>query len=208
MARYRAAVCKLCRREGTKLFLKATRCFTEKCAVERRAYPPGQHGQARTRISEYQTQLREKQKLKRIYGVLERQFRVYFSKAERRTGVTGENLIQLLERRLDSLVYRIGFGSSRKESRQLVTHGHFIVNGRNVNIPSFLVRVDDVIEVGPSSRQNPRILASLELAQGREMPAWIEFDGAGMRGRLKSLPVRAEIELPVNEQLVVELYSR
>lgn len=208
MARYKGPVCKLCRREGTKLFLKGTRCFTEKCAVERRGYPPGQHGQARPRISEYQTQLREKQKLKRIYGLLERQFRIYFSRADRRQGITGDNLIQLLERRLDNVAYRLGIGASRKEARQMVMHGHVTVNGRKVDVPSFIVRVGDQVAVKSTSRQNTRILASLELTEGREMPSWLEFDRAQFQGRVKALPVRNEIELPVNEQLVVELYSR
>ena len=208
MGRYTGPVCRLCRREGTKLFLKGSRCFTEKCAIERRGYAPGQHGQARPRLSEYQTQLREKQKLKRIYGLLEKQFRIYFSRAERKQGITGDNLIQFLERRLDNAVFRLGFGASRREARQLVTHGHFRVNGRKVDVPSYIVRVGDMIEVKPPSRQNVRILASLEFSEGRGMPSWLELDRAQFRGRVKSFPAKDDVELPVNEQLVVELYSR
>ena len=208
MAKYRGPVCRLCRREGIKLFLKGSRCMTEKCAIERRAYPPGQHGQGRQRVSEYSTQLREKQKLKRIYGVLERQFRDTFSKAERRSGITGENLLRMLERRLDNVVYRLGFAASRKEARLLVTHGHYRVNGRKVNKPSYLVREGDVLEVKERSRALVPITAALEGVEGRGVPAWLDLDKANWRGNVRGLPTKDEIAMPVNEQLVVDLYSR
>ncbi len=206
LGRYNGPVCRLCRREGTKLFLKGTRCFTEKCAIDRRSYPPGQHGQARLRASEYRTQLREKQKLKRIYGLMERQFRRYFAKAEREKGVTGKNLLVLLERRLDNVVYRLGFSSSRKQGRMLVRQNHFSVNGRTVNIPSSLVDVNDMIEVKEGSRG---LLAIQHALEGmRPVPSWLQLERAGYKGSVLSQPVKEEIELPVNEQLVVELYSR
>lgn len=208
MGRYVGSVCRLCRRETQKLFLKGSRCLTEKCAVERRNYPPGQHGQARQRPSEYRIQMREKQKLKRIYGVLETQFRNYFKKAVRMKGVTGDNLILLLERRLDNMVYRLGFGSSRQQARQLVLHGHFLVNGKKVNIPSFLVKTDDVVELKTKSRENITIMASLEAADGRGVPGWLEVDRAGFKGLMKSYPARDELAIPVNDHLVIELYSR
>jgi small subunit ribosomal protein S4 len=198
----------LCRREGGKLFLKGARCMTEKCAVERRAYPPGQHGQGRARVSEYSAQLREKQKLKRIYGVLERQFRGTFAKAERQRGITGENLLRMLERRLDNVVYRLGFAVSRKEARQLVNHGHFRVNGRKVNQPAFLVREGEVIEVKERSRQILPIKAALEMVDARGVPAWLDLDRENMKATVRGLPAREEIAMPVNEQLVVDLYSR
>jgi small subunit ribosomal protein S4 len=198
----------LCRREGGKLFLKGARCMTEKCAVERRAYPPGQHGQGRARVSEYSAQLREKQKLKRIYGVLERQFRGTFAKAERQRGITGENLLRMLERRLDNVVYRLGFAVSRKEARQLVNHGHFRVNGRKVNQPAFLVREGEVIEVKERSRQILPIKAALEMVDARGVPAWLDLDRENMKAMVRGLPAREEIAMPVNEQLVVDLYSR
>jgi small subunit ribosomal protein S4 len=198
----------LCRREGGKLFLKGARCMTEKCAVERRAYPPGQHGQGRPRVSEYSAQLREKQKLKRIYGVLERQFRGTFAKAERQRGITGENLLRMLERRLDNVVYRLGFAASRKEARQLVNHGHFRVNGRKVNQPAFLVREGEVIEVKERSRQILPIKAALEGVDARGVPAWLDLDRENMKATVRGLPAREEIAMPVNEQLVVDLYSR
>ncbi|MFQ5596619.1 MAG: 30S ribosomal protein S4 [Nitrospiria bacterium] len=207
MARYIGPACRLCRREGTKLFLKGTRCFSEKCAVDRRGYPPGQHGQARSRVSEYRTQLREKQKLKRIYGLLERQFRHYFYKADRKKGVTGENLLVLLESRLDNVIYRLGFAASRKQSRMLVRQNHFAVNGRTVNIPSFLVKIGTVIEVRDKSRSLLPIQSALEVSGGRT-PEWLELDQAHFRGEVKTFPTKEEIGLPVNEQLVVELYSR
>ncbi len=208
MAKYRGPVCRLCRREGGKLFLKGARCMTEKCAVERRAYPPGQHGQGRPRVSEYSAQLREKQKLKRIYGVLERQFRGTFVKAERQRGITGENLLRMLERRLDNVVYRLGFAASRKEARQLVNHGHFRVNGRKVNQPAFLVREGDAIEVKERSRQILPIKAALEGVDARGVPAWLDLDRENMKATVRGLPAREEIAMPVNEQLVVDLYSR
>ena len=208
MARYTDSVCRLCRREGTKLFLKGSRCLTEKCAIDRRAYPPGQHGQARPRISEYRMQLREKQKLKRIYGLMERQFRTYFQKAERKTGITGETLLQFLERRLDNAVYRMGFASSRRQARQLVGHKHILVNGKNVDIPSFLVKEGDVVEVKEKSRALPAIVSAIEVVEAIGLPGWIELDKANFKGKVKNLPVKEDISLPVNEQLVVELYSR
>ncbi len=207
MARYVGPVCRLCRREGTKLFLKGTRCFTEKCAVDRRSYPPGQHGHVRSRVSEYRTQLREKQKLKRIYGLLERQFRLYFFNADRKKGVTGDNLLKLLETRLDNVVYRLGFAESRAQSRMLVRQNHFAVNGKNVNIPSYLVNVGMVIEVREKSRNLLPIQSALETSGGRT-PSWLELNKADYKGEVKSLPTKEEIALPVNEQLVVELYSR
>ena len=208
MGRYIGSVCRLCRREGNKLFLKGSRCFTEKCAIERRSYSPGQHGQARPRISEYQIQLREKQKLKRIYGLLERQFSGYFKKAARKKGITGENLLQLLERRFDNVVYRMGFCSSRKEARQMVNHGHFRVNGRKVDVASFLVKDGDVVELKTTSRQLPQVQASLTAAEGRGTPQWLELDKANFKGRVKGMPTKEDLTVPVNEHLVVELYSR
>lgn len=208
MARYTGPVCRLCRREGTKLFLKGTRCFSEKCAIDRRSYPPGQHGQARPRISEYSAQLREKQKLKRIYGLLERQFRQYFFKAERKKGVTGENLLMLLESRLDNVVYRLGLVSSRKQGRVLIRQNHFSVNGKTVNIPSYLVSVNDAIEVREGSRTLVAVQHALEATGSRGTPAWLELDKANFKGLVKARPSKEEIALPVNEQLVVELYSR
>ncbi|MBM4124559.1 MAG: 30S ribosomal protein S4 [Nitrospira sp.] len=208
MAKYNGPVCRLCRREGEKLFLKGTRCMTEKCAIERRSYPPGQHGQGRQRHSEYSAQLREKQKLRRIYGLLERQFRGVFGRAERRTGITGEHLLKLLECRLDNVVYRLGFASSRKEARQIVNHGHLVVNGRKTDVPSYTVRPGDVIEVRPRSREILSIQSALEAVDGRGIPSWLELDRATFKGTVRGIPTKEEIALPVNEQLVVELYSR
>lgn len=208
MAKYLGPVCRLCRREGMKLFLKGARCMTEKCAVERRTFPPGQHGQARPRASEYSTQLREKQKLKRVYGILERQFRGIFTKAERQSGITGENLLRMLERRLDNVVYRLGFAASRSEARLLINHGHFRVNGRKVNRPSFVVREGDVIEVKERSRAIVPIVAALEGIDSRGVPGWLDLDRANAKGTVRALPTKEEIALPVNEQLVVDLYSR
>lgn len=209
MARYIGAECKLCRREGVKLFLKGERCYKEKCAFERRNYAPGQHGQSRrAKISEYSTQLREKQKLKRVFGVLERQFKNYFKKAEMAKGITGENLLQLLTRRLDNIVYEMGFASSRVQARQFVRHGHISVNSRRVNIPSYLVKSGDVIEVGEKSRQLEGIKAAVAAGEGRSIPKWLEVDRASFKGNVVSLPTREEIMLPVSEHLVVELYSR
>ena len=208
MARYTEAVCRHCRREGLKLFLKGERCYSDKCAIERRNYPPGEHGQARPKFSEYSIQLREKQKLRRIYGVLEDQFRRYFQKADRTRGVTGETLLQLLERRMDNVVYRLGFATSRAEARQLVRHGHFRVNGRKVDIPSFSVRAGDQISVRERSRKVARIQESLELAQRRGVPEWLEIQPETFTGTVKTLPSRADMTMPINEKLVVELYSK
>jgi len=208
VARYTGAVCRLCRREGLKLFLKGERCYTDKCAIERRNYPPGQHGQARPKFSEYSIQLREKQKLRRIYGILEGQFRRYFQMADRAKGVTGETLLQLLERRMDNMVYRMGFATSRSEARQLVRHGHFSVNGRKVNVPSFLVKVGDIVAVTERSRKVVRIQEALDLAQRRGVPDWLEVSSEAFTGRVKSIPVRADLTMPINEKLVVELYSK
>lgn len=208
MARYKDSVCRLCRREGLKLYLKGDRCYTPRCAVDRRAYAPGQHGQGRKKVSEYGLQLREKQKARRMYGILEGQFRRYFDKAERQQGVTGENLLRLLERRLDNIVYRLGLGASRNEARQLVRHGHFTVNGRKVNIPSFLVKVGDVIAVRDKSKDSPRIKELMERAADRTPPAWLEFDADPAIGRVVALPARDQIDAPVQEHLIVELYSR
>jgi small subunit ribosomal protein S4 len=191
-----------------ELYLKGERCYTDKCAIKRRNYPPGQHGQGRTKISDYGVQLREKQKVRRIYGVLEKQFRTYFTKADRMKGVTGENLLILLERRLDNLVYRLGFASSRIEARQLVKHGHFTINGRKVNIPSILVKVGDVIELREKSRQIVRVVDSLDSVVRRGIPQWLDLDKDAFKGTLKSLPVREDITMPIQEQLIVELYSK
>jgi small subunit ribosomal protein S4 len=209
MARYTGPVCRLCRREDMKLFLKGDRCYTDKCGYERRAYPPGQHGQARRKKpSDYREQLREKQKVKRIYGIAERQFRGYYYKASRMKGVTGENLIQLLERRLDNVVYRLGFASDHAEARQLVRHGHFKINGRKVNIPSYLVRANDLIEVGEASRKIARIVDSVGAVERRGVPQWLELAKEAFQGRVKTLPAREDVTLPIREQLIVELYSK
>ncbi|PNU21593.1 30S ribosomal protein S4 [Geothermobacter hydrogeniphilus] len=209
MARYTGSVCRQCRRENMKLFLKGDRCYTDKCAIERRNYAPGQHGQGRIKVSDYGTQLREKQRVKRTYGLLEKQFRSYFKKADQMKGVTGENLLVLLERRLDSMVYRLGFASSRNESRQLVRHGHFLVNGRKVNIPSYLVRPGDEITLREKSREVVRINEALDGVMRRGVPSWVELDRAGFKGTVKTLPVREEMTTPAfNERLIVELYSK
>ncbi|MFZ5648784.1 MAG: 30S ribosomal protein S4 [Bacillota bacterium] len=208
MARYTEAQCRLCRREGIKLYLKGDRCYSGKCAVDRKSYAPGMHGQGRKKVSEYGTQLREKQKTRRIYGVLEKQFRTYFEKAERQQGITGENLLRLLERRLDNIIYRLGLGSSRVEARQLVRHGHFTVNGRKVNIPSYTTRVGDVIEVREKSKESPRLKELMERAADRTPPPWLEYEPDQARGRVVALPTRDQIDVPVQEHLIVELYSR
>jgi small subunit ribosomal protein S4 len=208
VARYTDPVCKLCRREGTKLFLKGDRCFTQKCAIEKRNYPPGEHGQRRTKASEYALQLREKQKMKRIYGVQERQFRRYFEMAERQKGITGENLVRLLEQRLDNVVHRLGLGASRAQARMLIVHGHIRVNGRRVTIPSTLLRAGDVVEVAPASRDREDVKAALEGAKKRRVPAWLELDAAAFKGTVRSLPAKEELAIPVQEQLVVALYSK
>jgi len=209
VARYTGPVCRLCRRERMKLFLKGDRCFKEKCAIERRGYPPGQHGGRRSRrMLGYGLQLREKQKVKRTYGLLERQFRSYFQEADRQRGITGENLLVLLERRLDNVVYSLGFASSRRQARQLVRHGHVQVDGRKVTIPSFQVREGQVVLVKEASRKNDFIRASVETARGRGVPEWLELDAESFTGKVLRLPVREDIKLPIQEQLIVELYSR
>src|SRR5688500_17430458 len=209
MARYNGPVCRLCRREGMKLFLKGERCYTEKCAIEKRNVPPGQHGRSRKqKLVGYGVQLREKQKVKRIYGVLEDQFRLYFQQAERTRGITGETLLQLLERRLDNAVYRLGFATSRPQARQLVRHGHFTVNGRKVNIPSFSVKPGDVVSIRQRSRNTPAILHALEEVKGRGVPEWLRFDAGAMTATVSAVPTREQINLPVQEQLIVELYSK
>ncbi len=209
MARYSGPVCRLCRREGIKLFLKGERCYTDKCAIERRSYPPGQHGQGRgKKATEYSIQLREKQKLKRIYGSLEKPFRRMFASAERGHGVTGENLLLLLERRLDNTVYRMGFATSRSEARQLVRHGHFLVNNRRVTIPSYMVSIGDEVQVREASRKITRIQEAVDLAQRRGVPEWLEVDKDTFLGKMHAYPARADITVPVNEQLIVELYSK
>ena len=209
MAVYHDARCRLCRREGQKLFLKGTRCFSDKCAMERRAYAPGEHGKSR-RVKEtnYGQQLREKQKARRIYGVLERQFRHMFSKATESKGVTGEVLLQMLERRLDNIVYRFGFALSHHQARQLVRHGHFTVNGRKVDIPSFQVKAGDVVGVRERSRKMPVILTSLEQRKGSWVPEWLQLTTESMSGRMLNIPTRSSIQVLVNEQLIVELYSK
>lgn len=208
MARYTGASCKLCRREGQKLFLKGERCYGGKCALSRRAYAPGQHGAAKKKLSEYGIQLREKQKAKRFYGILESQFRNYFETAASKKGITGEVLLQLLESRLDNVVYRMGFGSTRAEARQLVNHGHFSVNGKHVNIPSYLMKVGETIEVAGSSRKSVRFKEILDMTGSKVVPKWIEVDQESLKGRVVALPSREDIDLPVQEHLIVELYSK
>ncbi|EPZ45885.1 MULTISPECIES: 30S ribosomal protein S4 [Alicyclobacillus] len=208
MARYTGPVCRLCRREGIKLYLKGDRCFSEKCAIDKRPYAPGQHGQGRKRNSEYGQQLREKQKARRYYGVLESQFERYYEEASRRRGVTGENLLELLESRLDNVVYRLGMAASRKEARQLVRHGHFSVNGRRVDIPSYLVREGDVIAVREKSREAGRVKELIELLSSRTIPAWLELDAENLSGKVLRKPAREEIDTPVEEQMIIEHYSR
>ena len=209
MARYVGPVCRLCRREGMKLFLKGERCYGEKCAIDRRNVPPGQHGKGRkAKLLGYGLQLREKQKVKRMYGVLERQFRRYFEEADRKKGVTGETLLQLLEQRLDNIVYRLGFATSRQQARQLVRHGHFTVNGKRADIPSYSVRAGDLVAVRARSAKNPAIVYATEEVKGRGVPEWLELDGEQLTGRLAVVPTREQINLPVQEQLIVELYSK
>jgi small subunit ribosomal protein S4 len=208
MARYKGALCRLCRREGEKLFLKGSRCYTDKCAIEKRKYAPGQHGQKRGKLSDYGIQLREKQKVRRIYGVMENQFKIYFKKASHMKGVTGEALLQILERRLDNVVYRMGFAVNRREARQIVTHGHFLVNGRTVNMPSYLLRPGDIVEIKEASRQIQSISDSLSIAEHKGFPEWIEMDIQNLKGKFVRIPSREEIQLPVQEQLIVELYSK
>ena len=209
MARYIGPVCRLCRREGMKLFLKGERCYTEKCAIEKRNFAPGQHGKTRkSKLAGYGVQLREKQKVKRIYGVLEDQFRRYFEQAERMRGITGETLLQLLERRLDNVAYRLGLATSRPQARQLVRHGHLTVNGRKVDIPSFSVKPGDVVMLRASSHKVPAVVHALEEVKGRGVPEWLSFDPNAFSGKISSIPTREQINLPVQEQLIVELYSK
>ncbi|MFA7096279.1 MAG: 30S ribosomal protein S4 [Gammaproteobacteria bacterium] len=208
MAKYAGAKCRQCRREGGKLFLKGEKCFTSKCPVENRPFPPGQHGQKRPRLSDYATQLREKQKLRRIYGVLERQFHNYYTEAARRAGTTGEILLQLLESRLDNVVYRMGFAGSRAEARQLVRHNGVKVNGRKVNIPSYQLKPGDIVAVSEKARSQLRVQAAMEFAQQRGLAEWIEVDPSKLEGVFKSRPERAELAPDINEHLVVELYSK
>ena len=208
MARYTEAVCRQCRREGQKLFLKGDRCYTQKCAIDCRGYAPGQHGQGRSKNSEYGLQLREKQKAKRYYGVLEKQFRSYYEMAERRPGKTGENLLSILECRLDNVVYRLGFAMSRAEARQMVSHGHFTVNGRKVNIPSYQVKPGMVITLKESSRGLEKIKANVEANSSRPAPKWLEYDANNMIAKVVAVPARDDIDLPIEERLIVELYSK
>jgi small subunit ribosomal protein S4 len=208
MARYIGAKCRLCRREGEKLFLKGEKCHTSKCAIENRAFPPGQHGQRRGRLSDYATQLREKQKMRRVYGILEKQFRLYYKMADNKKGSTGENLLQLLENRLDNVVYRMGFGVSRSEARQLVRHNAITVNGSRVNIPSYQVKPNDVIAVREAGKNQLRIKAALELAAQHGFSDWVEVDVTKMEGTYKSVPERSELPAEINEHLIVELYSK
>ena len=208
MARYTGAKCRQCRREGTKLYLKGDRCYTDKCAIARRTYAPGQHGQNKKKMSGYGVQLREKQKVRRIYGILERQFRAYFEEAERQRGVTGENLLRLLELRLDNVAYRMGFGESRNEARQLVRHGHFTVNGKKVNIPSYQVGLNDLVAVKADSKNTEKFKGLAENAAGKTAPQWLSVNPEMMEARVVALPVREDIDLPIEEHLIVELYSR
>jgi len=208
MARYRGSVCRLCRREGTKLFLKGDRCFSEKCAIERRAYPPGMHGQGRVRFSDYGVQLREKQKVKRMYGLLEKQFRQTFHRAAAMKGRSGENLLILLERRLDNVVFRMGYATSRAEARQLVKHGHFEINGSTVKTPSLLTKPGMTISLRDRSKKVERVIGALDALEGRSVPQWLEIDKDEKVGTIKQLPVREDITLPIDEQLIVEMYSR
>lgn len=208
MARYTGAVCRLCRREGQKLFLKGERCYTDKCGLQRRAYAPGQHGQGRKKLSEYGLQLREKQKARRYYGVLESQFRHYFELANKKAGVTGTNLLSILESRLDNVVYRLGFGTSRPEARQLVRHGHFTVNGKKVNIPSYLVKVGDVIAIKEESKSSEKIKSVVESTSSRAVPKWLDLDNNTLTGKVVAVADREDIDLPLEEHLIVELYSK
>jgi small subunit ribosomal protein S4 len=208
VARYIGAKCRLCRREGEKLFLKGEKCYTSKCAIESRAFPPGQHGQRRGRLSDYATQLREKQKMRRVYGVLEKQFRLYYKMADNKKGSTGENLLQLLESRLDNVAYRMGFGVSRSEARQLVRHNAITVNGKKVNIPSYQVKANDVIAVREAGKNQIRIKAALELAAQHGFSDWVDVDVTKMQGTYKHVPERSELPAEINEHLIVELYSK
>ena len=208
MARYTGAVCRQCRRDGQQLFLKGERCYSDKCAIDRRNYVPGQHGQSRKKVSEYGLQLRAKQKAKRFYGVLESQFAKYYEMADRKAGMTGENLLRILESRLDNVVYRLGFASSRAEARQLVVHGHYTVNGKKVNIPSYLLKEGDVVSINEASRQSEKIKAVLEACGARPVPIWLELDRNTLEAKVTRLPNREDIDLDVEETLIVELYSK
>ena len=208
MARYTGPVCRLCRREGEKLFLKGQRCMSEKCSVGRRSYAPGQHGQGRKKVSGYGLQLREKQKLRRIYGILEAQFARYYTQAEQKKGITGENLLQILESRLDNIVYRLNLAASRSEARQMVRHGFFKVNGKKVNIPSYLVKVGDVIQLKEGATDSPLVKSIIEAHNGQNIPEWLELDTNSWTARVKALPSRDQIDVPIQEQLIVEYYSR
>ena len=208
MARYTASACRICRRENLKMYLKGDRCYTDKCAIERRPYPPGQHGQGRVKFSGYGVQLREKQKVKRMYGLLENQFRGYYHRASAAKGKTGENLLQQLELRLDNVVFRMGFADTRAEARQLVRHGHFTVNGRRVNIPSFAVKPGATIEVAEKSRKILRIAEALETVDRRGVPQWIDLDKKAFKGTVRTAPNREDLTMPIQEQLIVELYSK
>jgi len=208
LARYVEAVCRNCRREGLKLYLKGDRCLTAKCAFDKRAYPPGVHGQRRTKISEYGRQLREKQKAKRIYGMPEKQFRIYYRRSDQMKGITGENLIGMLEKRLDNVIFRLGLAASRNQARQLVLHRHFRVNGQRLNIPSYQVKVGDVVTVNDKSKEIVPIKSAIESGTGKEVPAWLTFDLKDMKGVVERVPVREDVHIPVTEQLIVELYSK
>ncbi len=208
MARYKDEQCRICRREGQKLFLKGSRCYSDKCSISRRNYAPGQHGQKRAKLSEYGTQLREKQKTKSYYGVGEKQFRGYFEMASNKKGITGENLLQILESRLDNVVYRLGFGASRAQARQLVNHGQFAVNGQRVDIPSYLVKAGDVITVRENKKENGAIKANIEANSARPVPAWLELNNETLSGKVVRLASREDVDIPVEEHLIVELYSK
>ena len=208
MARYRGSVCRLCRREGIKLYLKGSRCETEKCAIEKRAYPPGQHGQERSKFSEYGVQLREKQKVKRIYGVLEKPFRNYFFAADKKKGVTGENLLQNLELRLDNVIYRMGLAPSRNAARQLVRHKHFTVNGKKMDVPSYILRQGDIITPNPSKSKKKPVNDAIANIKNKTLPEWLAFDTDSKQGIIQGMPTREDVKLPIEEQLIVELYSR
>lgn len=208
MSRYKDEQCRVCRREGQKLFLKGSRCYSDKCSISRRNYAPGQHGQKRAKLSEYGTQLREKQKTKSYYGVGEKQFRGYFEMASNKKGITGENLLQILESRLDNVVYRLGFGASRAQARQLVNHGQFAVNGQRVDIPSYLVKAGDVITVRENKKENGAIKANIEANSARPVPAWLELNNETLSGKVVRLASREDVDIPVEEHLIVELYSK
>lgn len=208
MARYTGSVCKFCRREKLKLFLKGDRCFSEKCSVDRRPYPPGQHGQRRSKFTPYGQQLREKQKVKRMYGLLEKQFRLTFDKANRQRGITGENLLLLLERRMDNMIYRMGFARTRREARQMVRHGHFLINGQKTTVPSALLKVGDAVEVRERSRKIALLGDALDAVERRGVPAWIELDRSAFKATVTAYPTREDITMPIQEQMIVELYSK